>query len=57
MSYVLTVGMAMAVGCGTDGSDLVRLFNQPVASYPNYSECRAAGKETQRGFSCKKVTK
>lgn len=55
MTYLLTVGMAMAVGCGTDGSDQVRLFNMPVASYSTYAECRQAGKELQRGFNCRKV--
>ena len=55
-SFILSIGMAMAVACGHDGDDLVRLFNKDVGVFATYKECRAAGIETQRGWRCRKET-
>lgn len=56
-SYLLSIGMAMVVGCGVSGMDQVRLFNMPLGSYSTYAECKAAGIETKRGWRCKKELK
>ena len=53
-TYLLAVGMALAVGCGHDGGDLIKIFNMPVARYATEDACRAAGKTLDRGYRCTK---
>lgn len=57
MTYILSIGVAMVIGCSVDGGDQIRLFNMDIGTYSSYATCKAAGIETQRGFSCKKELK
>lgn len=52
MTYLLTIGMAITLGCG----DQVRLVNIDIAKFATYEECKAVGKNVMHGYRCTKET-
>ena len=56
ITYTLIFGAILTVGCGLDGQDILQIRNHYFPGFTSLQECRDAGKETKRGFSCKKET-
>jgi hypothetical protein len=57
ISFVLSIGFILHTGCGLDGEDIVVIRNLKYYGYETLEACDAAGKQTGRGYKCRRETK